>query len=97
MYCLSTTSTAQWIEIFKYEDFLKWVDDWKENTSGLLFLRYIQKLVLQEIDERGERVVHLEITTKNSVEIHKYSETIQDGFSLAAHLVLSVHHERPAS
>lgn len=69
-------------EIFKYEDFLKWVDDWKENTSGLLFLRYIQKLVLQEIDERGERVVHLEITTKNSVEIHKYSETIQDGFSL---------------
>jgi len=68
-------------EIFKYDDFLNWCDEWKDNTSGLLFLRHIQKLVLQEINEDGEKIIHLEISTKNSKEIHEYNNKIQDEFS----------------
>lgn len=68
-------------EIFKYEDFLNWCDEWKDNTSGLLFLRHIQKLVLQEINEDGNKIIHLEINTKNSKEIHEYNNKIQVEFS----------------
>lgn len=70
-------------EVFKYKDFLSWCDEWKGNTSGLLFLRHIQKLVLQEIDENGKKVVHLEIFTNNSEEIHGYNNKIEDEFSYA--------------
>jgi hypothetical protein len=68
-------------EIFKYEDFLNWCDEWKDNTSGLLFLRHIQKLVLQEINEDGNKIIHLKINTKNSKEIHEYNNKIQVEFS----------------
>jgi hypothetical protein len=68
-------------EIFKYEDFLNWCDEWKDNTSGLLFLRHIQKLVLQEVNEDGDKIIHLEINTKNSKEIYEYNNKIQDEFS----------------
>lgn len=68
-------------EIFKYEDFLNWCNEWKDNTSGLLFLRHIQKLVLQEINEDNEKIIHVEISTKNSKEIHEYNNKIQDEFS----------------
>lgn len=68
-------------EVFKYEDFLNWCDEWKDNTSGLLFLRHIQKLVLQETNEDGEKIIHLEISTKNSKEIHEYNNKIQNEFS----------------
>jgi len=68
-------------EVFKYEDFLNWCDEWKENTSGLLFLRHIQKLVLQEINEDNEKIIHVEISTKNSKEIHECNNKIQDEFS----------------
>jgi len=68
-------------EVFKYEDFLSWCDEWKGNTSGLLFLRHIQKLVLQEINENNEKIIHIEICTNNSKEIHEYNNKIQDEFS----------------
>jgi hypothetical protein len=68
-------------EIFKYQDFLKWCDEWKHNTSGLLFLRYVKRLVLQEINEGGKKIIHLELSTKNSKEIHEYNKKLQEGFS----------------
>ena len=68
-------------EIFKYEDFLKWCDEWKNNTSGLLFLRNINKLVLQEINEQGIKTIHLELQTKNANEINEYNKKLQEGFS----------------
>jgi len=68
-------------EVFRYDDFLSWCDEWKDNTSGLLFLRHIQKLVLREINENNEKIVHVEICTKNSKEIHEYNNKIQDEFS----------------
>ena len=68
-------------EVFKYENFLNWCDEWKDNTSGLLFLRHIQKLVLQEINEDNEKIIHVEISTKNSKEIQEYNNKIQDEFS----------------
>ncbi|MDA3970511.1 MAG: DUF3883 domain-containing protein [Desulfobulbaceae bacterium] len=68
-------------EVFKYEDFLNWCDEWKDNTSGLLFLRHIQKLVLQEINGENEKIIHVEISTKNSNELLEYNNKIQDEFS----------------
>ena len=68
-------------EVFKYEDFLKWCVEWKENTSWLLFLRHIQKLILQEINEDGDTIVHLEISTENSEEILKYNNEMREEFS----------------
>jgi hypothetical protein len=68
-------------EVFKYQDFLKWCDEWKDNTSGLLFLRYVQRLVLQEINEGGEKIIHLELSTKNLTEIHQYNNELQEGFT----------------
>ena len=68
-------------EIFKYEDFLKWCEEWKNNTSGLLFLRNVTRLVLQEIDKGGVEIIHLELCTKNSSEIHEYNKKLQEGFS----------------
>ena len=68
-------------EVFKYEDFLNWCDEWKDNTSGLLFLRHIQKLVLQEINGNNEKIIHVEVSTENSKEIHGYNNKIQDTFS----------------
>lgn len=68
-------------EIFKYEDFLKWCDEWKNNTSGLLFLRNVTRLVLQEINEGGVKIIHLELCTNNSSEIHEYNKKLQEGFS----------------
>ena len=68
-------------EVFKYEDFLKWCVEWKENTSWLLFLRHIQKLILQEINEDGDTIVHLEINTENPEEILKYNNEMREEFS----------------
>lgn len=68
-------------EVFRYEDFLKWCGEWRENTSGLLFLRNIRKLVLQEINLDGEIIIHLEISTKNSEEINKYNKEIIGEFT----------------
>ena len=68
-------------EIFKYDDFLTWCDEWKRSTSGLLFLRHIQKLVLQEINENNETIKHVEIQTINFGEVTKYNNEIQTEFS----------------
>ncbi len=68
-------------EIFSYNDFLKWCEEWKDNADNLLFLRHVHKLVLQEIDTSGNRIVHVEIKTKNSNEVEQVSNKIQKEFS----------------
>lgn len=68
-------------EVFTFEDFLEWCHEWKSRSSGLLFLRHIQKLTLQEINEKNEKVVHVEIRTTNTDEIKLISERIQNEFS----------------
>lgn len=78
-----TTSTESQIsnEIFTFEDFLKWIDVWKNNVDNLLFLRHVHRLILQEINENGEQIVHLDIQTKNKDEIEKYNNIIQKEFN----------------
>jgi len=68
-------------EIFTYEDFLKWVEKWKNNSENLLFLRHIHRLVLQESDESGNIKVLLEIKTKNKDEIENINNQIQNEFN----------------
>lgn len=68
-------------EVFTFEDFLEWCHEWKSRSSGLLFLRHIQKLTLQEINEKNERIVHVEIRTTNTDEIKLISDRIQNEFS----------------
>jgi hypothetical protein len=68
-------------EIFKFDDFLKWCREWKAGSSGMLFLRHVQKLTLQEIDENGDQIVHCCISTDNVSEIKTISDTIQREFN----------------
>lgn len=68
-------------EIFTYKDFLKWCDEYKENSDSLLFLRHVNRLVLQEIDEAGNSFVHVEIKTKNVQEIESIKSKVQDEFT----------------
>lgn len=68
-------------EIFTFNDFLKWVDEWQNNVDNLLFLRHVHRLILQEINENGEQIVHLDIQTKNKDEIEKYNNIIQKEFN----------------
>ncbi|MCI2285148.1 hypothetical protein L3081_19360 [Colwellia sp. MSW7] len=68
-------------EEFTFDDFLIWCDEWKDNSSGLLFLRHIQKLTLQEINENNEKIIHVEISTENTKEIHDISKQIQNEFT----------------
>jgi hypothetical protein len=68
-------------EEFTFDDFLSWCDEWKNNSSGLLFLRHIQKLTLQEVNENNEKIIHVEISTENAKEIHDISNQIQNEFS----------------
>ncbi len=67
-------------EIFTFEDFLKWVDEWKNNVDNLLFLRHVHRLILQEISEDGKKTVHLDIKTENKDELEKYNNIIQKEF-----------------
>jgi len=67
-------------EIFTFQDFLKWVDEWKNNSDKLLFLRHIHRFVLQEIDETGKKIIHLDIQTENIDEIEKINNGIQNEF-----------------
>lgn len=67
-------------EIFTFEDFLKWVDDWQNNVDNLLFLRHIHRLILQEISEDGRKTVYLDIKTENKDELEKYNNIIQKEF-----------------
>ncbi len=67
-------------EVFKFEDFLTWCDEWKDKAENLLFLRNIHTLILQEIDENGNKIVHLEIKTNNSEEIQNINDSIQSEF-----------------
>jgi len=67
-------------EIFTFEDFLKWVDEWKNNVDNLLFLRHVHRLILQEISEDGKKTVHLDIKTENKYELEKYNNIIQKEF-----------------
>lgn len=67
-------------EIFVFNDFLKWVDEWKNNVDNLLFLRHVHRLILQEISEDGEKIVHLDIKTENKNELEKYNNIIQKEF-----------------
>jgi len=82
---LRVTNTARLGNIsheeFTFDDFLSWCDEWKSNSSGLLFLRHIQKLTLQEINENSEKIIHVEISTENAKEIHDISNQIQNEFS----------------
>jgi hypothetical protein len=68
-------------EEFEFDDFLSWCDEWKNNSSGLLFLRHIQKLTLQEINENNEKIIHVEISTVNTDEVHDISNKIQSELS----------------
>jgi len=67
-------------EVFSFEDFLKWVEEWKNKTQNLLFLRNVHTIILQEIDEDGNKIVHLEIKTTNSNEIQNINNSIQANF-----------------
>ncbi len=68
-------------EIFTYEDFLKWCDEWKNSADSLLFLRHLHKLVLQEIDITGKKVLHVEIKTDNPEKVEDVSAEIQKEFT----------------
>ncbi len=68
-------------EIFSYDDFLKWCEEWRENADSLLFLRHVHKLVLQEINTDGEIIVHVEIKTINSSDIKCINNKIQHELS----------------
>jgi hypothetical protein len=68
-------------EVFSFEDFLEWCNEWKSRSSGLLFLRHIQKLTLQEINEKNECIVHVEIRTTNTDKIKAIGDKIQEEFS----------------
>jgi len=76
------TSTESLIsnEIFTFNDFLKWIQEWKDNSDNLLFLRHLHRLVLQEVDEYGNKIIHLEINTKNKDEIENINNQIQKEF-----------------
>jgi|LWDU01.1.fsa_nt_gi hypothetical protein len=65
-------------EIFTFDDFLKWSNEWKNSPESLLFLRHVHKLVLQSVDEFGRKIIHLEINTKNNNEIEKINDGIQN-------------------
>ena len=67
-------------EIFTFDKFVKWCDEWKGNAQNLLFLRGVQRLLLQEIDEEGNKKVLLELVTKNSQEVLNVSQSIQNEF-----------------
>lgn len=67
-------------EIFSLNDFLEWVDEWKTNASQLLFLRHVQRLVLQEVSKNNITITHLEIKTINESEILNINNSIQDEF-----------------
>lgn len=67
-------------EIFTFQDFLKWVDEWKNSSDKLLFLRHIHRFVLQEIDETGKKIIHLDIKTENKDKIEKINNSIQNEF-----------------
>lgn len=67
-------------EIFVFSDFLKWVDEWKNNVDNLLFLRHVHRLILQEINEDGKKIIHLDIKTENKNELEKYNNIIQKEF-----------------
>ncbi len=64
-------------EIFSFDKFLLWCEEWKENARDLLFLRSINRLILQEIDENGTKIIHLEIKTKNREKIEKIKSNIK--------------------
>ncbi|MCK4441310.1 MAG: hypothetical protein KAU90_04840, partial [Sulfurovaceae bacterium] len=67
-------------EVFSFEDFLKWVEEWKNKAENLLFLRNIHTLILQEIDENSNKIIHLRIETKNSEKIQTINNSIQAEF-----------------
>jgi len=67
-------------EVFTFDKFLLWIKEWKLNAQNLLFLRNIERLVLQEIDIDGNKKVLLEIATKNSQELRKIRQSIQGEF-----------------
>ncbi len=68
-------------EIFSFDKFLKWCDEWKDKAKDLIFLRNINRLVLQEINEDGEVILHLELKTENINEIDKTKKKINSYFS----------------
>jgi len=63
-------------DIFTYENFLEWCDEWKDKADSLLFLRSVNKLVLQEIDESGKVIVHLSIETQNNKDVEDAKKRI---------------------
>ena len=71
-------------EIFSFDKFLNWSKEWSINAKDLLFLRNINRLILQEITEDGKKIVHLEIKTENYREIEKIRNSINSRFTLKA-------------
>gem|GEM_PF-1793901 len=67
-------------EVFSFDKFLRWCDEWKDNAKDLLFLRNLNKLVLQEVTEDGKIVVHLEIKTINENEVDDIRKKINSKF-----------------
>ena len=68
-------------EIFTHNDFLKWCNEWRSSADSLLFLRHVHRLVLQEIDDEGNLVIHLEINTGNAKEINNINISLQNEFN----------------
>ena len=67
-------------EIFSINDFYIWVNEWREKSENLIFLRNIKKLVLQEIDENGKKTVLILLETINNDEINIINNNIQNEF-----------------
>ncbi len=67
-------------EVFTYEDFLKWCDEWKDKAENLLFIKSVHKFVLQEIDTNGNIIVHLSLKTDNYQEVQKINKSIESEF-----------------
>jgi len=71
-------------EVFSFDKFLHWCEEWKNNSRDLLFLRNINRLILQEINEDGKRIIHLDIKTKNIEKIEKIKNNINSQLSQKA-------------
>jgi hypothetical protein len=77
-------------EVFSFDKFLHWCEEWKNNARDLLFLRNINRLILQEVNEDGKRIIHLDIKTKNIEKIEKIKNNIN--FQLSQKAIATCDH-----
>lgn len=67
-------------EIFTFQHFLSWCEEWRNSAHNILFLRNIHRIILNEIKEDGTLVQHLSISTINHSEIEDINRSIQQDF-----------------